>query len=166
MVGMDAVALFPSLSGRNTARIVRRRVEESKVEWRGFNWKKATIYIMANKNLVEGIDKDVRKYFPIRKSNRGVTPGMTSEGMNNKELSEEKQWCFYMKNPEGKVVKKMPNSYKKNYCYNFGGKTYQQSEGGPIGQRPTMATSRLVMEDYFEKYSSILSRAGARITLL
>ena len=99
MVGMDAVALFPSLSGRNTARIVRRRVEESKVEWRGFNWKKATIYIMANKNLVEGIDKDVRKYFPIRKSNRGVTPGMTSEGMNNKELSEEKQSYFYRKPP-------------------------------------------------------------------
>ena len=29
LIGMDAVALFPSLSGENTARIVRRRVEKT-----------------------------------------------------------------------------------------------------------------------------------------
>ena len=38
LIGMDAVALFPSLSGENTARIVRRRVEKSEIKWRGFNY--------------------------------------------------------------------------------------------------------------------------------
>ena len=33
----------------------------------------------------------------------------------------------------------------ENYCYDFRGRTYKQKEGGPIGQRPTMAASRLVM---------------------
>ena len=45
MVGMDAVALFPSLSGEETARIVRRKVEESRIKADGFNWKKAMLYI-------------------------------------------------------------------------------------------------------------------------
>ena len=36
-----------------------------------------------------------------------------------------------------------------NYLYDFGGRTYQQGAGGPIGQRPTMAASRLVMEEFF-----------------
>ena len=37
LVGMDAVALFPSLSGKTTARIVRKRVMESEVKCEGFN---------------------------------------------------------------------------------------------------------------------------------
>ena len=27
----------------------------------------------------------------------------------------------------------------ETYCYDFSGKTFPQKEGGPIGQRPTMA---------------------------
>ena len=54
----------------------------------------------------------------------------------------------------------------ENYPYDFGGKTYQQCEGGPIGQRPTMAASRLVMEEFFQQYEKILTRAGVKITLL
>ena len=41
-----------------------------------------------------------------------------------------------------------------------------QSEGGPIGQRPTMAASRLVMHDFFMKYDKILRNSGLKIFLL
>ena len=41
----------------------------------------------------------------------------------------------------------------ENYCYNFGGETFLQQEGGPIGQRPTMAGSRIVMNSFFKKYN-------------
>ena len=61
MVGMDAVALFPSMGGKNTAKIVRKKVEESKITWEGFNWKKSLIYLLANKHLIGKVDKDVRK---------------------------------------------------------------------------------------------------------
>ena len=53
-----------------------------------------------------------------------------------------------------------------NYCYDFGGRAYKQSEGGPIGQRPTMAASRLIMEDFFIEYEEILRKAELIITLL
>ena len=41
-----------------------------------------------------------------------------------------------------------------------------QKEGGPIGQRPTMAASRIVMIDFFENYEMILLRSELRINLL
>ena len=103
MIGMDAVALFPSLSGKITAKLVRKRVEESKISWHGFNWKKATIYLLSNKHLVEKIEKEVKRYFPVRKKSGGVQPGLTSKGMNNKEDSEEEQWYFPRKNPSKEV---------------------------------------------------------------
>ena len=41
-----------------------------------------------------------------------------------------------------------------------------QVKGGPIGQRPTMAASRIVMQDFFEDYEKVLNNAGLLITLL
>ena len=38
--------------------------------------------------------------------------------------------------------------------------------GGPIGQRPTIAASRIVMMDFFEEYERILKGARLLITLL
>ena len=72
LVGMDAVALFPSLSGKNAARIVRKKVMESRMKCEGFNWKKATIYIINNKQYIEKITNETKKYFPLRKKNQGV----------------------------------------------------------------------------------------------
>ena len=54
----------------------------------------------------------------------------------------------------------------ENYCYDFGGQTYLQTEGGPIGQRPTMAASRIVMQDFMEEYERILRGAKLEINLL
>ena len=54
----------------------------------------------------------------------------------------------------------------ENYCYDFGGKSFIQKEGGPIGQRPTMAASRIIMQDFFIKYEEILLKADLVITLL
>ena len=48
----------------------------------------------------------------------------------------------------------------------FGGKTFLQEEGGPIGNRLAMACSRVVMTDWGEKYLDILDRAGIITTLL
>ena len=46
---MDAVALFRSLSGKNTAKIVKKKIIESDMKCEGFNWKKAAVYIINNK---------------------------------------------------------------------------------------------------------------------
>ena len=50
------------MSGRITAEIVRRRVMENRIQWEGFNWRKAAIYILTNKQLVGKISRETRKF--------------------------------------------------------------------------------------------------------
>ena len=71
LVGMDAVALFPSMSGRTTGRIVRKRIGKTTVKMEGFNWKKAAVYIRINKELLtkteenKEMDSQTYRYLPI-----------------------------------------------------------------------------------------------------
>ena len=51
LVGMDAVALFPSLSWKRTGAIVRKRILKSKMKLEGFNWRKGMVYIKTNRAL-------------------------------------------------------------------------------------------------------------------
>merc|ERR1711867_145227 len=60
LVGMDAVALFPSLTGKRTGKIVRERIRKTSLKFSGFNWKKAMIYLKINKHLVSGFSKKKR----------------------------------------------------------------------------------------------------------
>ena len=162
------------MSGKTTASIVRKKVMESEVKFEGFNWRKAAIYVLANKKLVGEISRETRRYLPVRKKRQGVTPGMGSAGLRNKENSEEIQWFFPRKNPGEEVLKEMIAMVAQigirilwgTYCYNFGGKTFLQGEGGPIGQRPTMAASRLVMEEFFSQYRRVLEKAEVKIMMM
>ena len=160
LVGMDAVALFPSLSGKRTSKIVRKRIVMSRIKLEGFNWKKGMVYIKTNRSLTSGIPKEIRKFLPLRKSNQGVEPGMSSQSLR-KDAAMENQWFFPYKNPGEEEVKTMVSIVAEigvrvlwdNYCYDFGGETHLQDKGGPIGQRPTMAAARIIMNDFFEEQS-------------
>ena len=173
LIGMDAVALFPSLSGKNTARIVREAAENTTMELEGFDWKKGMVYVRVNKHLTR-VKREMRKFLPIRKSTRGTEPGMASQSLNKRKYRTENQWIFTQKIPTQREKKEMVGmvleiairTLWENYSYRFGGEIYLQKEGGPIGQRPTMAASRIVMNDFFRKYNAILLKAELRVTLL
>ena len=51
------------------------------------------------------------------------------------------------------------------HTYTFGGKVYQQSAGGPIGARLTMAVARIVMEIWRRMVREKLEDAGIRVHL-
>ena len=53
----------------------------------------------------------------------------------------------------------------EKFTFNFGGKNYIQSKGGPIGARITMACARLVMQDWGEELTVTLLRADLKLTL-
>ena len=146
----------------------------------GFNWRKAPVYIKINKHLITKNAENKRetvetmRYLPIRKSNRGTEPGMGSTGLKTAKGSEKKQWFFPNNNPSKQIIKQMMGMVAEiairilweNYSYTFGGKLYLQAGGGPIGQRPTMVASRIVMQDFMEDYRTKLTEAGLRTTLL
>ena len=65
----------------------------------------------------------------------------------------------------GRCVEIAVRTVFQNFTYNFGGQIYLQRDGGPIGNRLTMACSRVVMQEWGEQYFSILKEAGLVITL-
>ena len=173
LVGMDVVSLFPSLSSKKTSEIVHRKVAETDMEIEGFDWKKAMLYVKLNKDKASNTKKEIKKFLPMRTSARGAEPGMGCKSFRQEKIMK-KQWFFVKTNPTKEQKKEMAGMVAEigirilweNYAFDFGGKTYLQKEGGPIGQRPTMAASRLVMNDFFWNYEKILETGKIEITLL
>ena len=64
--GSDVKALFPSIKSENTGRIIRERVEKSKIQLDGFDMKKGLAYISMNQELtnVGGVEH----LLPIREA--------------------------------------------------------------------------------------------------
>ena len=57
------------------------------------------------------------------------------------------------------AMQKAVHFFFKNFMYHFGGETYLQMDGGPIGARLTMAIARLVMQQWKEDYNLILEKS-------
>ena len=51
VLGSDVKALYPSITSENTGKIIRRRIENSTLEFEGFCWKRGLAYIDMNKKL-------------------------------------------------------------------------------------------------------------------
>ena len=173
LLGLDVVALFPSMSSRKTGEIVRKRLMKSKLSFSGFDWRRGAAYVVINKHLTSNIGS-LWKVLPYRKKVGGTQPGMTSQGMMGKEEEIEKQWAFKSKRISeeqkkeivARVVEIAIRIVFENFCYDFGGKIYLQMFGGPIGARLTMACARVVMTEWGERYMEVLEKAGVVTTLL
>ena len=93
--------------------------------------------------------------------------------MSGKRGEVEDQWAFKVKevNREqymeiiGRCAEIAVRTVFENFTYNFGGKIYLQREGGPIGNRLTMACARVVMQEWGDHYLNILKEARLLITL-
>ena len=171
-LGLDVVALFPSMQERNTGLIIRNRTIQSSLKMPSFDTKEGGRYVIMNQNLTGPLGK-LRRVLPTRRHNRGVMPGMTNADLNSKVGNIDAQWKFpsaKITEPErkeiiGRCAEIAVRTLFRNFCYTFGGKLYRQKSGGPIGLRITMACSRLVMMDWGEKYENILLTADLQISL-
>ena len=173
LIGCDVVALFPSLSSRKTGEIVRERIMKSKLQFKGFDYKQGTRYIVMNKHLTTNI-KELGRTLPWRRKEGGNTPSMQGTMGTKIDDDPEGQWVFPQKELTdnekreiiGRCVEIATRIVFENFCYKFGGDTLKQQEGGPIGARVTMAAARLVMQSWSEGYLDILKRAGVDVGLL
>ena len=50
LLGNDVIGLFPNIKSKNSARIVRQKVEKSEVVFEGFDYKHGGRYIVMNKS--------------------------------------------------------------------------------------------------------------------
>ena len=173
LIGCDVVALFPSLTSRRTGEIIRNRIMKSELKFEGFDYKQGRRYIQLNRHLTGGI-KEIGRTLPWRKKEGGTKPCMTGSMGTKLEDDPEGQWVFptreLTESEKREIVARCVEIATRvvfeNFCYKFGGETFKQMEGGPIGARVTMAAARLVMQDWAEGYTAILEKAGVKVDLL
>ena len=102
-------------------------------------------------------------YFPKRKSNVSKPPSICTIGVESRY-----EWPRIIDFLSRDVCKKLMGLaieivivfFFKNFTYEFGGETFLQLFGGPIGARLTMAVAQLVMEDWKEKFDEILKKSN------
>ena len=114
-----------------------------------------------------------------RKGKRGKEPGMGSKECLKRYLEnvydngEPSSWVWPESEPtelEEKILMSIMleisiRFFFDNFIYTFGGLTFLQSKGGPIGARLTMCMARLVMQDWWEKFQSILDKGEIEVLL-
>ena len=147
LLGADAVSLYPKLRKDQSAKIVASEFLKSDLEVTGTDWKEISRYVKMNSTRRQQIDWNVTQYLPVRAKSSGVEPGMSSMSgtvPDHGRCTEEQQW-IYPDNP-GKLGTKLLlaaalqiviNVLFETHTYQFGGHSFIQLDGGPIGLRVT-----------------------------
>ena len=89
LLGLDVVALFPSMSAKKTGEVVRNRLRRSEMKFSGFDWRRGAVYIVMNKHLTGNL-AHLWKILPYRRKVGGTQPGMWSQGMMGNQEALEK----------------------------------------------------------------------------
>ena len=143
-------------------------VLESDMKWEGINWKEAVRFLVLGRDEAWCRSSKLRKILPWRKSKKGCRPGLKGAGPLGAEVNDEKQWQF----PQPELTKEMKKLVMSEvmrlsielmfstHIYSFGGRTYKQKEGGPIGLRSTCALSRVVMARWDVKWKERMEKSN------
>ena len=135
-LGLDVVALFPSITSERTGLIIRKRVYKSPMKMLGFEWKEGARYIAMSKHLTGPLGS-LRKVIPFRRKTGGVEPGITSADVMSKKSKLEKQWYY----PRDKITEEQERNLISScpeiavrplfvkFTYNFGRKNCLRSNG-------------------------------------
>ena len=171
LIGSDVQALFPSLSASKTSKIIRKQVEKTKMEWSNLDEDWIRLYIHLNRHLCTEIEHIEHLLPNRRKGRRGREAGMGSiEGKERKIRGNkvDSNWTWPevrldktdIRNLVAVALEIAINYFFTNFVYSFGGESYVQGFGGPIGARLTMAISRLVMQAWYEEFKEILDMSN------
>ena len=151
LLGLDVVALFPSMKSKETGLIIRHQVLKSPIKVEGFDWKQGARYIVVNRSLTGDL-KCLWNVLPWRRKVGGTAPGMKSAEVNSKTGNVEFQWQFPRAVPTPSQIREIQARCAEiatrfifeNFCYKFSGNTYQQSSGGPGGNYWSLQESTLL----------------------
>ena len=171
IVGCDVEQLYPSLEMRMAAKLVEEAILQSKVRWKDLEYMEGARMVAMNRSeewlRQEGLDKII----PKRRKKGGTAPGVTGKDPTSRNVGCQEQWVFpeVVLTEEEKrkilaaVIRVAVEVLFSSHLYTFGGKTFLQKEGGPIGLRATCAVARLVMHMWDQAWLGKMKMQGVDI---
>ena len=111
------------------------------------------------------------RVLPWRRSKKGTRPGLTGVGPLGADANDEKQWKFpsveltelEKKTIMAEVMRLSIELMYSTHIYSFGGRSYKQRDGGPIGLRSTCALSRVVMARWDCKWKERMQQSNIKV---
>ena len=164
IVGSDVEALYPSLDVTGCGKIVLEEVMRTSITWEDLDYLEGTRMIVLNRSAEYSRRHELSRVLPVRRKKTGTRPGVTGKGPLGGERGDQEQWRW----PEVKLTERekrlivaevvmiVTEVMFKNHIYTFGGKTFRQKEGGPIGLRGTCAIARLTMCNWDRNWKRLI----------
>ena len=170
VVGSDVVSLYPNLDVEKVVIRIEEEAKRTDIQFENVDYLEATRYLALNWSHEQCRKSPLRRVLPWRRKNRGVRPGITGEGPRGKERGDQEQWEFprIVLTEEEKrgiiaaVIRVATEAMFQKHYYSFGGKTFHQQGGGPIGLRGTCAVARLIMQIFDRKWEELLGSLNVR----
>ena len=170
-IGSDVVSLYPNLDVDKVVVRIEDEIRRTKMEFSNIDYLEATRYLALNWSQEECKKSKLRRVLPWRRKKRGTRPGITGSGPMGRTRGDQEQWEF----PQIKledwekreivacVIRIAVEVMFKKHYYTFGGRTFHQRSGGPIGLRGTCGVARVVMQIYDRKFMGKLEELGIKI---
>ena len=170
LVGSDVKALYPSIQSESTGKIIRTRIEKTRLEFEGFSQEKALAYVAMNLDLTTDI-QEIEHLLPTRKSGKNSKLKISAikqdwDPRDKFEFKNEPISYQDRKKIIARVVEIATRALFENHAYKFGNEHFKQEKGGSIGDRWTGCASELVMQSWSEEYEKILTRSNVEVLLL
>ena len=115
----------------------------------------------------------LQRVIPKRRFHKGAKPGVKGKEVQGKEAGDEEKWDFptaeytdlEKKNMMAACLEIGVRAIYDLHTYQFGGKIFAQTDGGPIGLSITGACSKVVMGVWSVKVNKILIENNIKIWL-
>ena len=171
LIGADVISLYPNLDVDQVVLGIEEEVRRTDMVFSNVDYLEATRYLALNWSQEDCRNSCLRRVLPWRRKKTGTRPGITGQGPRNRVRGDQEQWCFprvILKEWEKKqiiasVIRVATETMLKKHFYSFGGKTFHQKGGGPIGLRGTCAVARLIMQIFDWKWGKLLDELRVRI---
>ena len=171
--GADATGLYPNLEGRQGGRLVRDAYLESDLTIEGVNYKEAARYVAMKYDAYEVRKLGLERIIPKRRFKHGTKPGVTGKEPLSKESDDEVRWEFPEREPSDLEKRKLLAACLEigvrcafaSHLYQFGGRTYHQKDGGPIGTRLSGSVARIVMIEWGRRLLTIMNENKIKVWL-
>ena len=137
---LDIKSLYPSLDITRCAEVVREKLYESEIVFKGLEWKEVALYLRYHVTDEELEKLRLTKFCPRRRHNRRP-PIFVNSGRDAAKRKRYGPWRFPKKAPDDNVrrymfciaIEKMVIRTMKIHDFQFDGMIYRQNNGGAIG---------------------------------
>jgi hypothetical protein len=168
----DVKALYPSCKTEESAKIVRKQVEQSQLDF-NLNEMELALFIASTKTPEEIEEEGIRRFVHRRKNKKGGKPGITSECVTGspeeRRTAMKQMWRKPRYKPGredkmkmlGIVVQTVIKKVMSCHYYKFGNTIRRQRDGGPIGLRLTGEVAAIRMLVWDKEARRRIKEAGA-----